>query len=113
MPENEFMVTLLHTLLLRLKSSHSNAQITHWQNLCETQAWDALITELLEQHYDPAYNKSIHNHYPNYSDALRLVLGSPSDSGFNQLAHETLALVGKIAGQGKTTLTRTGDKINA
>lgn len=92
---------LLHTLLLRLKGSHSNTQITHWQNLCETQAWDTLIAELLEQHYDPAYNKSIHIHYPSYGDAPRLVLGNPSDSGFNQLAHETLALIGKIAEQGK------------
>ncbi len=88
---------LLHTLLFRLKGSHSNAQISHWQSLCETQSWDALITELLEQHYDPAYNKSIYSHYPNYSDATRLVLGNPSDSGFNQLAHETLALIDKIA----------------
>ncbi|MEQ1813081.1 MAG: tRNA 2-selenouridine(34) synthase MnmH [Candidatus Nitrotoga sp.] len=96
---------LLHTLLLRLRGSHSNAQITHWQSLCETQAWDALITELLEQHYDPAYNKSIHHHYPNYSDAPRLVLDNPSDSGFNQLARETLTLIDKIANQGKITPT--------
>lgn len=96
---------LLHTLLLRLKGSHSNAHITHWQTLCEMQSWDALITELLEQHYDPAYNKSIYSHYPNYSDAPQLVLNNPSDSGFTQLAHETLALIHNIANNDITPST--------
>jgi len=93
---------LLHTLLRRLKGAHSNAQITHWQALCEAHAWDTLITELLEQHYDPAYNKSIHSHYPNLSDAPQLVLKNSSESAFNRLAHETLALTGNFVNNADT-----------
>lgn len=98
---------LLHTLLLRLKGVHSSAQITHWQTLCEIQAWDTLITELLEQHYDPAYNKSIYSHYPNYSDAPQLVLDNLSESGFNQLAYKALALVGNFVNNTDTPFNPT------
>lgn len=90
---------LLHTQLQRLKGTHSNAKITHWQTLCDAQKWNELIGELLEQHYDPAYNKSIHSHYPNYSNAPQIVLLHHTASAFklsalNGLAHEALALAG-------------------
>ena len=82
---------LLRQQLDRWQGKFSNELLAHWNTLCAEQRWDEFIAELLALHYDPAYNKSIRSHYPNYDSAPRLSLNSLSPDAFNALAQETLA----------------------
>ena len=93
---------LLRQQLDRLHGMHSRELLARWHGLCEAQAWDEFIAELLERHYDPAYNKSMRGHYPNYGQAYGLTLNSPNKEAFNALAHEVLALSGDFVNNGGT-----------
>jgi tRNA 2-selenouridine synthase len=94
---------LLMKNLDRLKGLYSNELLAHWQALCEDRAWDEFIAELLERHYDPAYNKSIRSNYPNYDGAYCLTLNGLSDQDFIRLAEEALALPSDFVNNGGTT----------
>lgn len=93
---------LLRQQLERLRGMYSNELLAHWHALCEAQAWGAFISELLERHYDPAYNKSINSHFPNYDTAYRLVLDSLDEKSFKALAEEALALSGDFVNNDST-----------
>ena len=83
---------LLRQQLDRLQGMYSNELLAHWHALCDAQAWDEFIAELLERHYDPAYNKSIRKNYPDYDRAHCLSLGTLDAQGFSALVAEVLAL---------------------
>ena len=93
---------LLRQQLERLRGVHSNELLARWHALCEAQAWDEFIAELLQRHYDPAYNKSIHGHYQNYGQARCLTLNALNQDAFSALAHETLAMSGDFDNNGVT-----------
>ena len=93
---------LLRQQLDRLQGMYSNELLARWHALCEAKAWDEFIAELLERHYDPAYNKSIRGHYPNYEQAYRLSLNSLNEDAFDVLAYETLAFPGDFVNNGGT-----------
>ncbi len=93
---------LLRQQLDRLRGMYSNELLAHWHALCEAQAWDEFIAELLQRHYDPAYNKSIYSHYPGYDQADRLILDSLKADAFRALAHEALALSGDFVNNDAT-----------
>ena len=93
---------LLRQQLDRLHGMHSSELLARWYALCEAQAWDEFIAELLERHYDPAYNKSMRGNYSNYGRAYRLTLNSPNKEAFSALAHEVLALPGDFVNNGGT-----------
>ena len=83
---------LLHQQLERLRGMYSNELLAHWHALCEASAWDEFIAELLEQHYDPAYRKSIQQNYLNYAQAPHLRLDTLDVQGFAALVTEVLAI---------------------
>mgnify|MGYP003385173019 CR=1 FL=1 len=102
---------LLAANLDRLQGMYSNELLAHWHALCKAQAtstdsgqaWDAFIAELLAQHYDPAYDKSIRRNYSHYERAHVLALNSLNGQDFKRLAEETLALPGDFVNNGVTT----------
>jgi tRNA 2-selenouridine synthase len=90
---------LLRQQLDRLHGMYSNEQIARWHALIDEAAqsrsqeiWNVFITELLERHYDPAYNKSIRRNYPNYDHSHIVSPKGLSEEDFINLARETLAL---------------------
>ncbi len=91
---------LLAANLNRLQGMYANELLAHWHSLCKAQAWDEFITELLERHYDPAYNKSITRNYLNYDRAHILTLNSLNGQDFNRLPEEALALPGNFVNNG-------------
>ena len=93
---------LLRQQLDRLQGIYPNDLLARWHRLCEEQAWDDFITELLERHYDPAYTRSIYRHYPHYEQAYRLTLGALDKGTFAALAEETLALSADFVNNGVT-----------
>ncbi len=64
----------LNEKLDHLAELHGKNVIGKWQELSSRQEWDELVAELLEKHYDPAYNKSTLKHYAQIGDAQVLRL---------------------------------------
>ncbi len=44
--------------LIHLKARQGRAVIDHWFSLIDSGAWETLVAELLEHHYDPSYRRS-------------------------------------------------------
>ena len=73
-----------------LTGIHGKAVIQKWQALSAGRAWDELVGELLEKHYDPAYNKSTAKHYAQFSDALILHPADITMEGFREAAKKAM-----------------------
>ncbi|MHB1144191.1 MAG: tRNA 2-selenouridine(34) synthase MnmH [Thiobacillus sp.] len=76
-----------------LTSLRGSETISAWQSLANRQAWPELVAALLEQHYDPAYLKSLARNYAPSSTDLAFRAKDLSASGLQQLAREILASV--------------------
>jgi tRNA 2-selenouridine synthase len=73
--------------LNHLTGLHGKSVIQKWQALSARRAWDELVAELLEKHYDPAYNKSTSKHYVNFAAALVIHPADISAKDFLAAAH--------------------------
>jgi len=49
--------------LRRLHEMHGATRIEAWATMADTGQWNALVTELLDLHYDPAYDRSMKRNY--------------------------------------------------
>ena len=91
-------VTKLGALLDCLVGMHSRERIGEWKALAAAGDWAALVTRLLEEHYDPAYLRSAPNNFPLLAKARRLRIASADAAAFDAAAHE---LAGRSAADGK------------
>ena len=82
---------LLGTQLDCLIAHYGRDRIGAWKRLAAAGEWDALVRELLENHYDPAYTRSTLKHYPHHADGMRLGVTADSDVAFGELAAHCLA----------------------
>lgn len=64
--------TTLNQKLAFLTEIHGRERIGRWQEMAQQGAWDTLVAELLERHYDPAYTRSTLKHYPHYAQGIVL-----------------------------------------
>ena len=48
--------------------------------------WDALVADLLESHYDPAYRRSLFRNYRDAQEAPAVTVSDISGRAFSQLA---------------------------
>ena len=76
-----------------LTTLRGSETIAAWQALATRQAWPELVTVLLEQHYDPAYLKSLSRNYTPSAADLAFHAEDLSASGMLRLAREILAAV--------------------
>lgn len=81
----------LVTLLERLVPLHGKARVASWQALAQAGDWDALVADLLHEHYDPAYLRSMRGHYPTYEHAPALRGKGIGASDFDAAAAELAA----------------------
>lgn len=77
----------LCTQLDFLKGVHSREQLAHWHELTRQGRFPQLVEELLLQHYDPLYLRSMDRHYVHLADATRLSLSSLEDTALDHVAH--------------------------
>jgi len=80
-----------------LVALHGREVIGRWQAAADRGEWTALVADLLENHYDPAYRRSTHKNYARLGEARVLRprdLSSPAIAG---LATELAALVEREA----------------
>jgi tRNA 2-selenouridine synthase len=81
----------LNARLNHLAELRGRETIAAWQALARERAWPELVAALLEQHYDPAYHKSLsHNYAPSPADRT-FHAEDLSPAGLQRLAREMLA----------------------
>lgn len=82
--------THLNRQLDCLLQVHGKEKISHWQALASGGQMPLLVDELLVQHYDPAYLKSIARNFLQFAQAQPLELGGISAAAFDAAARELL-----------------------
>ncbi len=90
----------LQQQLAKLHGMYSNEQLDTWKAMHDTQQWETFVADMLVKHYDPAYTRSINNHFANYGSAPQLHLNSLENQEFLRLAKEALALQDKFDNNG-------------
>ena len=80
--------SLLKSRLDALAPVHGNETITRWKEMAEPSRWRELVTELLEQHYDPAYRKSTLKNFSRHGSARTFRVPSAAPATFRELALE-------------------------
>lgn len=79
----EALIAQLQSLL----QFHSSEKLQHWSELIHAGNFAAFVEELLTQHYDPTYFRSLTKHYPKLPEAQTLAL--------NDLSHAALCEAAK------------------
>ncbi|MFZ3323401.1 MAG: tRNA 2-selenouridine(34) synthase MnmH [Usitatibacter sp.] len=69
-----------------LRNLHGAERIDGWKALAARGDWDALVADLLESHYDPAYRRSLLRNYRDAQEAQAVTVSDISGPGFLQLA---------------------------
>ncbi|HEV8645613.1 MAG TPA: tRNA 2-selenouridine(34) synthase MnmH [Burkholderiales bacterium] len=66
-----------------LVALHGHEKINGWKEEVAGAQWSEFVTQILQEHYDPAYVKSIARNYPRLDSAtyVRLVDGNDTDFG--------------------------------
>ncbi|MFN0040019.1 MAG: tRNA 2-selenouridine(34) synthase MnmH [Burkholderiales bacterium] len=85
-------IDALGKTLQRLTPLRGRGTVEEWMALAAAGEWPAFVARLLEQHYDPAYEKSIHGHYPQLATASQITLREGNAEDFDRAARELLAL---------------------
>jgi len=78
----------LGPLLEKLVPLHGKARVAAWQAQARAGDFDSLVADLLLDHYDPAYAKSMRGHYPTYEQAPALRGRGTGTAEFDALAEE-------------------------
>ena len=81
----------LNNQLAHLARLRGTDTVAAWQALASQQAWDQLVATLLEQHYDPAYLKSLSSNYASAPDTQTFHAEDVSVGGLQRLARDILA----------------------
>jgi len=78
MTDREFLFGRLDCL----KELHSRERIERWKSLALQGQWDAFVTDMLVEHYDPAYMRSMFRNYFQAANASQLLVDDISAQGF-------------------------------
>jgi tRNA 2-selenouridine synthase len=76
-----------------LTTLRGSETISAWQALASQRAWPELVAALLEEHYDPAYFKSLARNYAPSPTDLSFHTDDLSATGLQQLARTILASI--------------------
>ncbi|MEW9900896.1 tRNA 2-selenouridine(34) synthase MnmH [Chitinivorax sp. PXF-14] len=77
--------------LQRLTELHGRQTIERWCGLVERQAWPELVGALLQEHYDPAYIKSMKHHFARLESAQVIKLPQIDTAQLADSARQLLA----------------------
>ena len=76
----------LNSRLDCLAMLYGRDKISHWQQLALEGKMQSLVEELLTDHYDPAYNKSIRRNFTRFGEAMALEITGISAQAFDAAA---------------------------
>jgi len=74
----------------RLVALHGHEKINGWKDKIAGALWPEFVTQILHEHYDPAYVKSIARNYPRLDGATYVRLTDGSDKDFERAARSLL-----------------------
>ena len=80
----------LHAQLAPLAKLHGKAVIARWEAMMQSGETAALAAELLEQHYDPSYERAMLRNFPRYRNAAVLRIDDTREAAFRELARQLL-----------------------
>ena len=75
----------------RLRGLQSNDILKHWFALIDSGDFRSLVTDLLDKHYDPLYQRSQARNYHDFAQAMTLTADDLSDAGIVALARQLCA----------------------
>ncbi len=81
----------LNERLSRLTALHGHDKIKHWHGLALSGQMQTLVDELLVEHYDPLYLRSIHHNFIHSDNASTLELPNITEADFRAAAHKLMA----------------------
>ena len=81
----------LDTQLDCLVGLHGRERVEGWKALAARGAWQELVARLLEEHYDPAYQRSAQRNFARLPQATVLRVPDPGEQSFARLAQELAA----------------------
>ncbi len=73
-----------------LKNLHGAERIESWKERLDAGAWESLVRDLLESHYDPAYRRSLLRNYRDAATATPLAVEGIGHEAFGALAARLL-----------------------
>jgi len=76
----------LSARLAHLVPLHGKKTIARWEAAAAAGDWDALVGDLLAQHYDPTYERAIERNFARFDDALVVAPAGLDDAAFRTLA---------------------------
>ncbi|HYD79998.1 MAG TPA: tRNA 2-selenouridine(34) synthase MnmH [Paucimonas sp.] len=82
---------LLNAQLECLLPLHGREKISRWQAMASTGRIEPLVGELLVDHYDPAYLRSIERNFVQFGQARQVALEDIAPASFEALARQLLA----------------------
>ena len=74
-----------------LVALHGRERVDAWQRLAAEHRWDDMVRRLLEEHYDPAYQRSISRNFLRAGSAVEVALDSDSEEEFARAAAALVA----------------------
>jgi tRNA 2-selenouridine synthase len=74
-----------------LVALHGRERVAHWKSLADAGRWDELVERLLVEHYDPAYQRSIHRNFARIDGARVLAIAKGSREAFASAARALAA----------------------
>jgi tRNA 2-selenouridine synthase len=80
----------IHARLKPLARLHGNAAVTRWHAWAENGSIAELTADLLEQHYDPSYERAIRQNFPRYRHAVVLHVDESAPAAFRRLARQLI-----------------------
>lgn len=81
----------LNERLERLTELHGHARIRRWQDIALSGQMNVLVGELLAEHYDPLYLRSIHRNFVHAKEANELKLSDIDEASFQKAAQALMA----------------------
>jgi tRNA 2-selenouridine synthase len=76
----------LESKLELLRDLHGAERIGHWKAMLASERWEAFVRDLLENHYDPAYRRSLSRNYREAQAGPGVPVEDISAQGFERLA---------------------------
>ncbi len=84
-------------LLEGLVSLRGRERVRRWQAQAEAGQWTEVFAELMRDHYDPGYERSLTNHFPQLAKAPKVGLRDGSEAELARAAAELRALADAAA----------------
>jgi tRNA 2-selenouridine synthase len=85
---------ILLARIAHLSELRGHEMIERWTKLIKEGRWPTFVQDMLENHYDPAYRKSLGHNYAESGNSLRFPLAGIGTEDFAQLADAILEKAG-------------------